>query len=610
MLENEFVSGTAKAILEKYADPIIKGITDFGKGEWEKFKIDFDISFINYLEKSFEKYSKVKTILYRTEPKYIYDFFVCPNLRKGNFEIVDGTSIDNILCISNFIIIQGTGGIGKSTFLKHLFVNELSKKQFIPVFIELKDLNAINGDYDICDFVFQRLYDLGSTLKKEYMDYALSSGCFTFLLDGYDEIFATQKDIFFRKFSGFCDRYSKNSFVIASRPYSEFVEFQRFTVLTLENLNKEQAMQLVKNVEFDNDIKSNFLKALDERLYKKYRSFASNPLLLSIMLLTYDNYAEIPEKLHLFYANAFETLYSKHDATKAGYRREMRCTLSQDDFKKGFSYFCFMTYYQGKVEFTDDEVRTILKRVKPNLPSLEAEDFLFDLVNSVCLLYKDGLNYKFAHRSFQEYFTAVFLKELSDQGMKKFGTRLARNDFARSMQDSVFTMLRDMSTQRFEQNILLPLLIETEDSCVGDKYDFYYKVLSPKISFRLRPGKKQVGLYLAVPYLINKTNIKVMEYQRAHFLFFMSKYYTREFSNKVDKLNFADNELFDYLATNKGYEVNQQIECEKYKEDHKFYDIIKRTWIGFRIDVLANLRDYLEQKMANEETDLDMLLSD
>ena len=610
MLENEFVSGTAKAILEKYADPIIKGITDFGKGEWEKFKIDFDISFINYLEKSFEKYSKVKTILYRTEPKYIYDFFVCPNLRKGDFEIVDGTSIDNILCISNFIIIQGTGGIGKSTFLKHLFVKELSKKQFIPVFIELKDLNAINGDYDICDFVFQRLYDLGSTLKKEYMDYALSSGCFTFLLDGYDEIFATQKDIFFRKFSGFCDRYSKNSFVIASRPYSEFVEFQRFTVLTLENLNKEQAMQLVKNVEFDNDIKSSFLKALDERLYKKYRSFASNPLLLSIMLLTYDNYAEIPEKLHLFYANAFETLYSKHDATKAGYRREMRCTLSQDDFKKGFSYFCFMTYYQGKVEFTDDEVRTILKRVKPNLPSLEAEDFLFDLVNSVCLLYKDGLNYKFAHRSFQEYFTAVFLKELSDQGMKKFGTRLARNDFARSMQDSVFTMLRDMSTQRFEQNILLPLLIETEDSCVGDKYDFYYKVLSPKISFRLRPGKKQVGLYLTVPYLINKTNIKVMEYQRAHFLFFMSKYYTRECSNKVDKLNFADNELFDYLATNKGYEVNQQIECEKYKEDHKFYDIIKRTWIGFRIDVLANLRDYLEQKMANEETDLDMLLSD
>ncbi|CDD60838.1 putative uncharacterized protein [Clostridium sp. CAG:505] len=68
------VAGFSKAILEKYADPILKSISGFCKDEWEKFKVDFEFSFKNYLENSVNKYGKIKTILYRTEPKFIYDF--------------------------------------------------------------------------------------------------------------------------------------------------------------------------------------------------------------------------------------------------------------------------------------------------------------------------------------------------------------------------------------------------------------------------------------------------------------------------------------------------------------------------------------------------------
>ena len=320
MDESNFVAGCIKGILEKYAEPLVKGIVKLGKDEWEKFKVDFDVVFREYLKNAVEKYGRIKTILYRTEPKYIYDFFECPNLQKEKGSIISGDSIDNLIDLSHFIIVQGTGGIGKSTFLKHLFMDEVTKKGWIPVFIELKDINSMSGDYDISDFIFERLYDLGSTLKKEYIQYALRSGCFVFLLDGYDEIATDKKDAFFRKLDSFCDRYSENYFIISSRPYSEFVEFQRFSVLTLCKLEKEQAMSLVQKIEFEQEIKHRFIVALDEYLYERHESFASNPLLLNIMLLTFDNYAEIPEKLHLFYANAFETLYSKHDATKAGYR--------------------------------------------------------------------------------------------------------------------------------------------------------------------------------------------------------------------------------------------------------------------------------------------------
>ena len=53
--------------------------------------------------------------------------------------------------VTDFIIIQGTGGIGKSTLMKHLFINELEQKSLIPVFLVLKDINDLEKNYEIND---------------------------------------------------------------------------------------------------------------------------------------------------------------------------------------------------------------------------------------------------------------------------------------------------------------------------------------------------------------------------------------------------------------------------------------------------------------------------
>lgn len=169
MTESELYAGIATTLLDKFAGRIIKGLTDPVKKAWEQFKIDFDIVFRDYLKNSVEKYGKIKTILYRTEPKPLNEFFECPNLRKGRSTIVSGESIDDLLDISHFLIIEGTGGIGKSTFLKYVFLKEVSKREYIPVFIELKDINQVDGEYEISDFIFQKLFDLGGTMKKECM---------------------------------------------------------------------------------------------------------------------------------------------------------------------------------------------------------------------------------------------------------------------------------------------------------------------------------------------------------------------------------------------------------------------------------------------------------
>lgn len=592
-------AGITTALLDKFAVPVMKTFVGAAKDEWEKFKIDFDLAFQKYMENAVEKYGKIKTILYRTEPKYIYDFFECPNLRKNKGELFMGDSIDTILDISHFNIIQGKGGIGKSTFLKHLFMNESAKRDWIPIFVELKDLNSIDGEYEISDFLFQKLYDLGEIFNKQNMQYALQTGSFVFLLDGYDEILSSKQDAFFRKLDSFCDRFSDNYYIISSRPYSEFVEFQRFTVLTLCDLTKAQALSLIRRIEFDSEIKERFISALDEKLYDQHKSFASNPLLLSIMLLTFDNYAEIPEKLHLFYANAFETLYSKHDATKAGYRRELHSALSFDNFKKVFSYFCFITYRQRKTKFTHDEMVSVLKKISDSVVKFDPESFIFDLVNAICLMHKDGLDYVFTHRSFQEYFSALFLKELPDQQMQKLGIELIKRHDHSIDSDNVFFMLRDMAEQRFEQNILLPFINEIELECdVENKYDFYFKEISPALRFDTY--KKDKGMQLLVSS--DKFGTPLV------FLYSITRFYRETGSLHRSNLLQAETDLYDFLVEQRGYTLRKRLTAKEYSDDIEVYALVKETWIGEVLCVMAKLKENLERKHQVEDLDLSFLL--
>ena len=136
------------------------------------------------------------------------------------------------------------------------------------------------------------------------------------------------------------------------------------------------------------------------------------------MLSTYNDYAEIPQKLHLFYYQAFDTMLSKHDATKS-YRRKMLSDLSSDTFKECFAIFCFLTYQKAKTEFTFPEIDEIFKKFPPRIKDvLNIRNFIDDLENRLCVLYMEGNRYKFSHRSFQEYFVAYFLNIQTDSKMR------------------------------------------------------------------------------------------------------------------------------------------------------------------------------------------------
>ena len=584
---NDLASKFMNAIFDEYLSPLISKIANKLKITYNEVKIDLEIPFQAYLTNSYEKYSKIKTIIYGIEPKKLYDFFEIPFLKKGS-DIIKPTTTKILTDLSKFLIIEGSGGIGKSTLMKHLFLSELKLKDYIPIFIELKDFNE-EGHLDLEKLLLKKLNQFHNTFQEEYLDYALQSGCFLFLLDGYDELYSENQKEFFKKLNDFCDKYPENHYILSSRPYSEseFIEFQRFTVLKAVSFTKEQAISLITKIEYpDEELKDKFIRDLESGLYDRHKSFASNPLLLNIMLSTYNDYAEIPQKLHLFYYRAFDTMLSKHDATKS-YRRKMLSDLSSDTFKECFAIFCFLTYQKAKTEFTFPEIEEIFKKFPPRIKNvLNIGDFIDDLGNALCVLYREGNRYKFTHRSFQEYFVAYFLNIQTDSKMRDYSFLLIESGKFSTSADSVFPMLEDMSTQRFNNNILIPLLNKFEESKSGEEDLFEYYILNfpVKIEISLDSGTPSLRLVVYEPH---------DKLQRFIYYFF---------KNTIDYTYYRtidDSPLISFCEDN--YLVGEIIEPKHLIKNKELFDLFRESWVGQHTLSLTHYKQKLIEDLKEED---------
>ena len=453
-----------------------------------------------YLRNADEKYSTIKTLLYNDQPKPFYSFYVCNAIRYRdddsrasrhplNMSILEQATVDKIRKISRFVIISGTGGLGKSMMMRHLMLNAIANfddLKLFPVFVPLKDYS----DTTLFDYAYSKIGVFDSKITADQFEQLLAHGSCLFLLDGLDEIAAGRTERFERELEMLTDKYSKNIFILSSRPFQHFVSFERFSHFRLMPFIPRQAMQLINRLEFRPDepaIKEKFQAALEKTLFRTHRSFTENPLLLTIMLLTFEQYAEVPSKMHIFYREAFEVLAKRHDASKGAYKRALRTGLSLDAFADYFAELCFRSYNDQKFEMTAEEFdgyfNQLNARAVANDNKTTASDFREDLCANLCLLYFEGNSYHFTHRSFQEYFCALFFSKQKDKFIAKLGDFFEKHQ-RRMYGDNTFFMLYDMVTEKVEEYILLPFLASLFEKC--DTIDGYWTFLEgmyPQITY-------------------------------------------------------------------------------------------------------------------------------
>ncbi len=449
--------------------------------------------FTKYIDAALAYYSTKKTLLYAEKPHPFYDLYVCSNIRYRKFrttgardtkaeKTISDVTIAKLEAESKYIIIQGIGGIGKSMLLTHLFLssaNQIEETGCIPLLLSLKDYK--DTACGMVDFIWKSVKEYDCEISQTSILDALRKKQLILLLDGLDEIQSSVRNSFDQDLDAFIKSFPGNTIVITSRPVNAFIAYAKFSLFDIQELTKAQAIELIQKLEFwDIDGKNSFLEALDKTLYYTHREFASNPLLLTIMLMTYSSFGEVPAKMHVFYTKAYETMARLHDATKGSFQRPLHTNLTPEEFAKYFSQFCARTYKNEILEFDvmlfNTYMKKVLKSAVPEHQNISPRDFLLDLTDNLCIMYREGEKYYFIHRSFQEYFAAVYFASEYDANLCKVGSFFERMK-NRSYTDRTFDMLYDMIPEKIERFVFLPYLDELITACSQKEADEYWEFL-------------------------------------------------------------------------------------------------------------------------------------
>lgn len=542
MDEGKFVADFISANLEK--------IIGFAKNTYGKvdaaLQVNLKTAYADYLNASRLKYSKSKSFFIRSQPVELYSYYV-PTGIVCSEKLIKKPDFIKCTEFTNRIVISGTGGSGKSVLIKHLFLNCIEEKTHAPILIELRDLNSHEESLD--EFINEALSNFGFKTSDDFIRNAKEAGHFCYFFDGFDEVTPKLRNKVIKDISSLSKKYPKCPIFISSRPDDTLEGLDDFSTFSMCPLSLDEALELVSKLPFDDVIKKKFCSDLTGGVFEKHKSFLSNPLLLSIMLLTYGEFAEIPSKLSIFYNQAYEALFRRHDAYKGAFNRERQTSLDIQDFSKVFSLFCLQTYEKRLfkmsrskcLEFLHNSMNLLDIKVNPN-------DYLTDLLSAACLMVEDGLEITFSHRSFQEYFVALYISTAAPENQ----LRLIDRYWLNMRFDNVMQLLREINSELFERILLVTKLEELFNKLAIKKsvgithLVKYIKYMYSEITYD-HQDYRGVMFY----YHNSKSDYKICENNLLHIL---AKDYAKFERKSVDENH--DSEMRDkYFENNLSYET-------------------------------------------------------
>lgn len=486
-----------------------------------------------YLNRAREKHSKKKTFLYEMQRDF-YGFFVCNDVKRRETvyrserrndrkddRVIENACIDSFEEERRFIVLSGTGGMGKSMMMTHFMLDTIDRNKEtgkVPVFVLLRDYNPETGD--LIDFIFGELKRHDVDLHLSDLVELLQSGKGVILFDGLDEIKSENCRRFYKEMENLADSYPESSYIVSSRPTMNFRGLSRFTVYDLQPFSQEQAVEMVGKLDqsvVDPVIQKDFIMDLRNNRFgfdwRERKDFLGNPLFLTILLLAYEGNHDIPTERYLFYEQAYDAMAKKHDAAKA-LTREFATGLNSREFQNYFGEFCTITYEQEKYDFTPEEISAYFQEViEANELDTTPEAFIEDVTGKICLIYKDGGKYYFIHRSFQEYFVAYFFSRQLEQRYGAVLDIFQRRDSA-DHDSVVLPMLFDMEQNKTELCIIIPFLEQVfKDKNDDEAYEHFLEYFYPIICYEqgdvtdFSMGTSDSSIY---EFIADKYNFKEM----------------------------------------------------------------------------------------------------
>jgi hypothetical protein len=457
----------ATGVATRFVDRLLAAAEEKVRTLWAKRKKNQTAELMQFISAQSRRYRQIKNILYYNEPVELESLYVPlyfstnPHALHDRRKLKKSTSDEDIL--KQFkdptkLIICATAGAGKSFFMRKalmtLTANSETCSDRIPIFFELRNLNG-KPKTSIISAISAHIQEHAPSFMPEQFRLGLENGLFVLLLDGYDEIETEKTNHYEQELIALSRQNPSTSIIISTRPMDSIFAWQDFSVQHILPLTKASAIDLINRLHFDESVKAKFIEATKRDLYEKHQSFMSTPLLVTMMLLTFSETAEIDTRLTTFYNDAFHALFVRHDAKKEAFRRTLASRLSRDAFESIFAAFCFLTYSANQYQFQEDEAYQQIRRASELQEQCVAAELLFqDFCVTSCMLIKEGTRYVFSHRSFQEYFTAVFI----DRCPQDIAVAMLRELTARADRDNVIGLLLELNPELVETQWVLPRL--------------------------------------------------------------------------------------------------------------------------------------------------------
>lgn len=412
-----------KSILETWIIPRIKTAIEQAKKDDKIINFDYENAFEEYLKRSYDKLSSINTIVFQNQQKSIKDLYIPLTLQKvSNTKEKYKIEEYNNDFIPHYqrVLITDNAGMGKSTILKFLFLSCIEKIQGIPIYIELRKLS---NEKTILKEISRELSSINEEIDINFVSEIINKGNFVFFLDGYDEIPLDEKTAVSLELEEFISKAYNNYFIIASRQEDTLASFGSFQKFNIIPLIREEAFKLIKKYSSNASISENLINEIKEMSnYQAIKEFLGNPMMVSLLYKGYEYKPIIPYKKHIFYRNVYDALFESHDFSKGSYyKREKNTGLDIEDFHQALRILGFITCRIGKIEYEKDELLCLIKDIKKYCPSIDFKEshLLADLIATVPLFQLEGIYYKWAHKSIQDYFAAQHIcidtKERQDE---------------------------------------------------------------------------------------------------------------------------------------------------------------------------------------------------
>lgn len=482
------IAEPVKLIISTWLKPKLEEYTKKRKID-KLFFEDIENLFCEYLERTYKQHSSVNILALQMQQVKLDQIYI--PLKIYSEERKEEIRIDkfDVIFLEKYrkIVVEDTAGMGKSTLLKKLFVSSIEENTSIPIFIELRN---ITSDKDIVDEIIENFNPMsGDKFDSNFIRNLITRGDFTFFLDGYDEIAYQHKEKVTIKLQKFISKADKNIFILSSRHEESLVSFGQFQRFQIRKLEKEEAYRILKKYDAITccKIAADAIKQIEQNInnhsFNELESFLGNPLLVSLLYLTFKYKRDIPSSKIDFYRKVYDALYESHDLTKDGFRRPKHSNLSCTELQKVLMKLGYLCLRENENSYSKDKLLKLIGEAKKSqyYNEIRDDEIFKDITEAVPLLISDGIDYKWNHKSFMEYFAALYIDSIPHkcEYLKKiYDTRFS---IYQNMLDFYYDINREMFDQVFTST-LLESYIKYMDSVAdyanqNDDHNIFYQFL-------------------------------------------------------------------------------------------------------------------------------------